>query len=350
MSRNKTLLLACLMLMLAGCQSNDEKNVETSQEQSEETTEVAIEEEEQVATEVSELTEQAPLTGEMMAEKIDARPVAVMVNNDIKARPQSGLHKADVVYEVLAEGDITRLLAIFHSEMPETVGPVRSSRAYFVDLAKAYDALYVFHGWSPGAKEKIQAGEVDGINGLTYDGTLFKRASFRKAPHNSYISSANIQKGAKQLNYETQAEVAPFTFLKKGQINPHEATALEQVKIEYSSRQATHIEYRYDAEKKAYVRYSGGVKHTDLETKEEIIAHNVLLVEAAHLVVDKQGRREIDITSGGNGVLIQNGERFDVEWKSVDGKILPYKNGEQVPLVPGKTWIQIIPDLNKVTY
>ena len=178
------LLLASLMLMLAGCQSNNEKNVDSSQEQSKETTEAAIEEEEQVATEVSEPMEQAPLTGEMVEEKVNARPVAVMVNNDIKARPQSGLHKADIVYEVLAEGDITRLLAIFHSEMPETVGPVRSSRAYFVDLAKGYDPLYVFHGWSPGAKEKIQAGEVDGINGLTYDGTLFKRASFRKAPHN----------------------------------------------------------------------------------------------------------------------------------------------------------------------
>ncbi|MGD7054431.1 DUF3048 domain-containing protein [Sutcliffiella horikoshii] len=350
MSSNKMLLLASLMLMLAGCQSNNEKNVDFSQEQSEETTEVAIEEEEQVATEVSEPMEQAPFTGEMVEEKVDARPVAVMVNNDIKARPQSGLHKADVVYEVLAEGDITRLLAIFHSDMPETVGPVRSSRAYFVDLAKAYDALYVFHGWSPGAKEKIQAGEVDGINGLTYDGTLFKRASFRKAPHNSYISSENIQKGAEQLNYETQAEVLPFTFLKKGQINPYEGTALEQVKIEYSSRQATHVEYRYDAEQKAYVRYSGGVKHTDLETEEEIVAHNVFLVETSHLVVDKQGRREIDITSGGNGVLIQHGERFNVEWKSVDGKILPYKNGEQVPLVPGKTWIQIIPDFEKVIY
>lgn len=344
------LWLASLMLMLAGCQSNNEKNVDSSQEQSKETTEAAIEEEEQVATEVSEPMEQAPLTGEMVEEKVNARPVAVMVNNDIKARPQSGLHKADIVYEVLAEGDITRILAIFHSEMPETVGPVRSSRAYFVDLAKGYDPLYVFHGWSPGAKEKIQAGEVDGINGLTYDGTLFKRASFRKAPHNSYISSENIQKGAEQQNYATQADVQPFTFFKKGQINPYEGTALEQVKIEYSSRQATHVEYRYDPEKKAYVRYSGGVKHTDLETKEEIVAHNVFLVETSHLVIDKQGRRDIDITSGGNGVLLQNGERFDVEWKSVDGKILPYKNGEQVPLAPGKTWIQIIPDFEKVIY
>lgn len=336
------LLLASLMLLFSGCQSNNENDVDSSQERSEETTEVA--------TEISEGMEQAPLTGEMVADKVKARPVAVMVNNDSKARPQSGLHQADVVYEVLAEGDITRLLAIFHSKMPETIGPVRSSRAYFVDLAKAYDPLYVFHGWSPGAKEKIEAGEVDGINGLTYDGTLFKRASFRKAPHNSYISSANIQKGAEQLNYATKGEVKPFVFLKKGQINPLEGTALEQVKIEYSSRQATHVEYRYDTERKAYVRYSGGEKHMDLETKEELVAHNVFIVETSHLVVDKQGRRELDLTSGGNGVLIQNGERFEVEWKSVDGKILPYKNGEQVPLVPGKTWIQIIPDFNKVTY
>ncbi|WP_128755900.1 DUF3048 domain-containing protein [Bacillus sp. LL01] len=343
------LFLTVLMLMLAGCQSDD-SNVDTSQEPKEESTKVAEEEKEQVATEVSEPLDAAPLTGEAVEEKIDARPVAVMVNNDGKARPQSGLHKADIVYEVLAEGDITRFLAIFHSEMPDTVGPVRSARKYFVELTKGYDALFVFHGWSPAARTKIENKEVDGINGLTYDGSLFKRASFRQAPHNSYITSENIKKGAEQLSYSLEAEVPSFTFLKEGQKNELDGNAAEQVKIKYSSRQTTQVDYKYDAKKNAYVRYSAGEKHTDLETMEEIIAHNVFIVETPHTVIDDQGRKEIDITSGGNGVLIQNGERFDVQWKSVDGKLLPYANGEQVPLTPGKTWIQVVPDLEKVSY
>ncbi len=336
------------MLLLAGCQSGN-SDVDTAKEPQEDNTQV-VQEEEKVATEVSEPLEPAPLTGEEVEEKIEARPVAVMVNNDGKARPQSGLHKADIVYEVLAEGDITRFLAIFHSEMPDTVGPVRSARVYFVELTKGYDALYVFHGWSPAAKTKIENKEVDGINGLAYDGSLFKRASFRKAPHNSYITSENIKKGAEQLNYPLQADVPSFTFLKEGQTNELDGTATEQVKIEYSSRQTTHVDYKYDTTKNAYLRYSAGEKHTDLETMEEIIAHNVFIVETAHTVIDDQGRKDIDITSGGNAVLLQNGERFDVEWKSVEGKILPYANGEQVPLAPGKTWIQIVPNLEKVSY
>jgi hypothetical protein len=80
------------------------------------------------------------------------------------------------------------------------------------------------------------------------------------------------------------------------------------------------------------------------------VAHNILIVEADHRIVDDAGRREIDITSGGQAILIQNGVRLEVEWKEENGRILPYQNGKQVPLTPGKTWIQIIPDLKNVTY
>ena len=112
----------------------------------------------------------------------------------------------------------------------------------------------------------------------------------------------------------------------------------------------THVDYKYDPIQQAYVRYSAGEKLTDLETEEDIVAHNVFIIETSHTVIDDQGRKEIDITSGGNGVLMQNGERFEVEWKSAEGKLLPYANGKQVPLAPGKTWIQIVPDLKIVSY
>ena len=85
-----------------------------------------------------------------------ARAVAVMVNNHPKARPQSGLNKADIVYEILAEGDITRFLAVFQSEKPENIGPVRSARAYYIELAKGLNALYIAHGYSAEAKEMLR--------------------------------------------------------------------------------------------------------------------------------------------------------------------------------------------------
>jgi hypothetical protein len=174
-----------MLILISACSNKeDQSSVEKSNQQ----------EEEQVAVEV-EGKIVYPLTGlEVEDGELSQRPVAVMINNHPNARPQSGLHKADVVYEVLSEGKITRFLAIFQSELPDVIGPVRSAREYYVDLSKGYNALYISHGWSPTAKEKLEAGEADYLNGLFYDGTLFWREDHRKAPHNSYISNENSGK------------------------------------------------------------------------------------------------------------------------------------------------------------
>ena len=141
-----------------------------------------------------------------------------MINNHPAARPQSGLNKADIVYELLAEGDVTRFLAIFQSEQPDNVGPVRSARSYYIELAKGFDSLYIAHGNSPDAKEMLDSGYIDDLNGLYYDGTLFKRASFRKAPHNSYITYDNILKGANQKGYEMEKAPSSLTFLTEDEV------------------------------------------------------------------------------------------------------------------------------------
>ena len=129
----------------------------------------------------------------MCEEESFSRPVAVTINNHPLARPQSGLSDADIVYEFITEGNVTRLLAIFQSELPEQIGPIRSARDYFIDMAKGLDAFYVAHGYSPDALALLNSGYVDHVNGMRYDGTLFKRSSDRKAPHNSYISNESIE-------------------------------------------------------------------------------------------------------------------------------------------------------------
>ena len=138
-----------------------------------------------------------PLTGIGTNEDIDHRAVAVTVNNDPAARPQSGVNEADIVYEVLAEGGIvTRFLAIFHSQKPENIGPVRSARGYLIELANGYDAFFVTHGWSPEAHNMLEnQKKAPYLQGLYYDGIYFKRYNGRKAPHNSYITFENIEAG-----------------------------------------------------------------------------------------------------------------------------------------------------------
>ncbi|WP_419714970.1 DUF3048 domain-containing protein [Fictibacillus marinisediminis] len=287
----------------------------------------------------TELKNTYPLTGIKTNKDTDARVFAVMINNHWKARPQSGLHKADLVYEVLAEGDITRFLAVFQSEKPEVVGPVRSARDYFIELSQGFHAFYVHHGWSPEAK-KILSGsnsKVDSLNGLYYDGTLFHRASFRQAPHNSYIKYKDIMKGLKKKGYDNKDKIKPLPFLKPSEVKALTGDKADKVLITYNHGET--VGYTYDSSTKRYARFSNEKPTADRETKTPIELDNVLIVEASHKIIDSYGRREIDLTSGGKAILLQRGKAREVSWENKDGRIIPSGTG----FVPGKTWINIIP-------
>jgi hypothetical protein len=287
-----------------------------------------------------------PLTGLPAEGAVNHRVIAVMVNNHPKARPQSGLQKADIVYEVLAEGDVTRLLALYQSEFPEKVGPVRSARDYYIKLSNGYHALYICHGWSPEAKAMLEAGAADYLNGLFYDGTLFRRASFRKAPHNSYITFANIEKGAIQNGYALQDDVKPLPFR-------HDAATgekAETITITYSHHSYAQVQYKYVPNQKSYYRYSAGEQTVDYDTHDPIVMQNIMVIAAKHQVIDAAGRRSIDLDSGGDGYLFQNGVVQKIQWKNIDGRILPFRNGNPIGFVPGKTWINVVPDLNIVKW
>ncbi|MFY4776981.1 DUF3048 domain-containing protein [Metabacillus sp. RGM 3146] len=288
----------------------------------------------------------SPLTG-LKADQTDHRPIAVVINNHTKARPQSGISEADVVYEMLAEGNVTRFLAIFQSHKPKIIGPVRSAREYFVDLSKGYDALLICHGWSPSAKKKLEAGEADYLNGLFYDGTLFKRDLSRKAPHNSYISFVNIQKGALEKHFSFVEKVEPLPFSASAESEGSQKESAPHVYVQYSKDDAYNSLYQYDSNKGKYIRSSGGVQTEDRETHQPITIDNLLIAEMQHKVTDSAGRREIDLTSGGKGLLFQKGSYRKIEWKNYNGRILPYLNNKIVPFVPGKTWINIVPSLEK---
>ena len=289
-----------------------------------------------------------PLTGLPAKGPINQRVVGVMVNNYYLARPQSGLHKADIVYEVLAEGRITRFLALFQSKQPEIIGPVRSARPYFIQLDQGYGGLYVSHGWSPQAKSILQGGGIDYIQGLYHDGTWFKRVTFRKAPHNSYIPYANIVKGAKASGYAMTQDIKPLPFLSQQDMTALKGDPIGKVTITYGVNNV--VSYEYHSDTKLFFRHINGAQAKDRETGTPLTAANVFIVSASHRFIDNYGRREIDLKSGGPAYLLQHGFVQKVEWKSVDGRLLPYKNGKELGFVPGQTWINIVeasPGLDK---
>ena len=332
---NKWLIVTAVALfLLVGC--NKKETVDQIPKE-----DVIVEEEINPSEQV-ELPYHYPLTGIGSEEKIEGRAVAVMVNNHPKARPQSGLGGADIVYELLAEGDVTRYLAIFQSEKPNIIGPVRSARDYYIELAKGYDSLYVAHGYSPDAEKMLKRGYIDQINGIQYDGSLFKRADFRKAPHNSYISFSNILKGAEKNDYGMERAPNSLVFLSDKEVDALAGEQATDIDISYFAK-PYNSRLQYDADLMKYKRYSNGEPTVDYETDDPILIDNLLVVETRHKVIDSEGRRDIDLTTGGKGYLFQRGKVLEVEWKNVEGKIIPYQNDEVTGLVPGKTWINVMP-------
>lgn len=286
----------------------------------------------------------APLTGEVVKEEITQRPIIVTVNNHPKARPQSGIEAADIIYEMLAEGEVTRFLAVYQSELPENVGPVRSARSYFVDLAKGFDAFYVAHGYSPEAKTMLTNKVVDNINGMEYDGTLFKRSKDRVAPHNSYITSENILNGAKKvgasMSYREKVNEAFYEPDERGKIG----NETSRVDIYYGNNEYFHNSYLYDKQSNRYGRQSAGVDTKDMLTGDTLSFSNVLFFEMKHRTIDNEGRQEIDLTSGGNAYVFQNGYMREVKWANIDGiPMAVEESGELVKLVPGKSWVHFVP-------
>ena len=334
----KTALAAMTVLLLTACSSNNETN-ENNSNPPEDTAQENDSVQKDSNEETAEFDYQYPLTGIGTDEEADQRAVAVVVNNHPKARPQSGLDKADIIYEVLAEGNVTRFVAIFQSEHPEKIGPVRSARDYFIELAKGYDSFFVAHGYSPEAKQMLTSGSVDNINGMQYDGSLFKRADFRKAPHNSYITFENIEKGAEKVGADMTESPESLEFAGKTEgIAGEEA---QSVKVSYYDNPSFSPVYEYDQKTEKYTRLSEGETTADYDTKEPVLLDNIFIVEAATQIIDDAGRREIDLESGGDAYLLQRGKLQKIQWENRDGRIVPSGGAK---FVPGKTWINIIPE------
>lgn len=285
-----------------------------------------------------------PFTGERVANEITTRPILVTINNHPQARPQSGLASADVVYEMLAEGDVTRLLALYQSEIPENIGPVRSARDYFIDVARGLDAFYIAHGYSPEAHSMLFSGVVDHINGMQYDGILFSRSSERKAPHNSYISGENVKLGAEKVG-------ASLLYQKKVSYNYYDkeenvtiGLQVNDFSVNYSKNSQFNSLYTYNTVSKTYSRQSGNIETIDHITNEPITLSNILVFEMDHKIIDNEGRREINLTNGGRAYVFQQGMMREVQWENRDGVLIAIdENGSEVKLVPGQTWVHFVP-------
>lgn len=330
------LAMLFILLLVAAC-SKEEQGDAPQPLPPKDNTEVEVEEEPE-----GEVSYRAPYTGVIIDEENTNRPVLATINNDPLARPQSGISDADIIYEFLAEGATTRLLALFQSELPAEIGPIRSSRDYFLHIAKGLDAFYVAHGYSPDALALLNANYVDHVNGMQHDGTLFKRSKDRRAPHNSYISNESIQKAMENTNSGMEiSKFPPLSFHESINDVKIEDAALNIVVKNGSGPKFTST-YTYDEGNGTYARTVNDSTTIDKANDEEVQLANVIVIEANHRTIDAEGRQEIDIESGGRGLLFHAGTVAVIEWENIDGIITPVENGAPAKLVPGKTWIHVL--------
>lgn len=282
------------------------------------------------------------------------RPIAVMIDNNINARPQAGLNDAYMVYEIIVEGGESRLMALFKGVNLDKIGPVRSSRHYFLDYALENDAIYVHFGWSPQAETDIKTLNVNNLNGISQSSTDFWRVKDKQAPHNAVTSTAKILEMAKSKKYETTSNTKSILKYNAEEIELENGTIAENITIPYSDSNI--VKWVYDGASKRYTRYSKSTKQTDWTTKEDITAKNIIVEFIANTDLkdgENKGRQTMTTTGTKDGYYITNGKYIPIKCEKTSRKSKTvYKDveGNEIEVNDGNTFVQICPINAKVTF
>jgi hypothetical protein len=266
-----------------------------------------------------------------------------MIENSIDARPQSGLGEAGVVFEAVAEGGVTRFLALFQDTAPDNVGPIRSARPYYVSWDMGFDAAYAHVGGSPDGLADITSWGTKDMNQF-YNSGSYHRTSDRVAPHNVYtsISTLNQLEAAKGFT----SSYTGFTRAKKDA----PVAAPNATSIDFHLSGFTYDpHYDYVAASNSYNRSEAGAAHVDANTGNQISPKVVIAMEVslAQGALDSSGAYYSDYTTVGSGTayIFQNGTEITGTWsKASNNAQITFTDaaGQPIPLNPGQTWISAV--------
>ena len=345
-----------MTVALSGC--GNKKELQPSSQQ----TEVITEEDEEISGEAVSYLTGLPISKEVM----NSRPLAVMLNNKEEGCPQSGIADAAIVYEAPVEGRITRLMALYDDYRNlEKVGSIRSSRDYFVYFAMEYDAIYAHFGQAtPYVGDLLNSDKVDNISGAVAGikrpaTNAFYRSEDRKAPHNVYLTSENLQKDIDKFKYRTRLKddyVAKFQFGEG--LTEDNLTYAEDATVLYPGGKTSdrpngfsyvEAKFEYNEEDGLYYRYQYGNEHIDELTGEQLAYSNVIFQYCHGEVRDKEDYLAFGCHGDEERMVrvFTQGKMVPGIWArtSEDGPAtyVDYY-GDPIILNPGKTWICIIWD------
>lgn len=281
-------------------------------------------------------------------ENSTSRPYAVMINNVDGARKlQSGLQDAYLIYELMVEGGITRYLALFLDQNTERIGSIRSARHYYLDYALENDAIYVHHGYSPQSKVDWQNLKVDRIE-VSESKTGWRDKSASKTyEYTLFTNIEKLNKGLGSKRTSRDKELLLNYSAEEIDLSKMEgATLAENVLIKYSS--GTKNTYKYDKENKVYLRSVNNKEQKDYVTEKQLTVKNIIVydVKYSNIPGDTQGRKNISNIGTGQGYYISNGYALPITWEKKsrsDQTVYKYKDGKEITVNDGNTFIQIIP-------
>lgn len=287
-------------------------------------------------------------------DKSNFLPVSVMIENLVQIRPQSGLGQANIIYEALAEGGITRFMAIYASGDPiEKIGPVRSARHYYVDIAEEYGGIYAHVGGSPQALGILGSEDyVTDLNQFSY-AQFFYRDQDIAAPHNLFTSSELLGYALRDLALmDKPGDFETYTF--KDVMNKADRpTGIEPITINFSNADYA-VEWRYDRDHDQYLRWNGGKEHIDANTDEQLSARNILVQWVDSSVIEPDsGRLDVVTTGTGDAILFRDGEVIEATWEKTERGVRTQFNdkaGQALVYNPGTTWVELVPKGNTVSY
>ena len=288
-------------------------------------------------------TESATTTPETIPLPDRRRPLAAMIDNHPNALPQSGVSKADVVWEALVEGGLTRYLAIFKSLPADEIGPIRSARPYFLDWAREAGAVYVHVGGSDEALQLLAAG-IDGLDDANEfsNGSTFWRDHARTAPHNVYASTEKLRAliEKKKWNGETDARDAA---LRSDIVPAGEPAAV--VEIVYAQG-GQRVEFRYDPATQSYGRTIAGRGAKDADGT--VIAPRTVIALEIDAVKGKdpqgKGLLAMKTVGSGNATVFRDGLAVKGVWKkaSAGDPLQVYAEDKKIPFSFGQLWYAVI--------
>jgi len=288
------------------------------------------------------------LSGLMVEPAVNKRPViGVMIENSQDARPQSGLYDASVVFEAIAEGGITRFLALFQDNQPEDIGPIRSARPYYAQWLLGFDASYAHVGGSPTALNNIKNWQVRDLDQFA-NGNSYRRVNTKVAPHNVYSSYASLSALADSKGWGT----SNFTSLERKKPSPAKVPTAKNIDFSISSA-IFNVNYIYDAKSNSYKRSEGGQPHTDALVNKQINPQVVIGLVMPYSLESDRKHSVYETLGTGQAYIFQDGKVTIGAWtKENNQDQFTFKDDKDQPikLNPGKTWITALSDNTKIKY